>query len=177
MTKRTRTRTRTMLMMMPTTTTTTAQRMSNEADDNYDGDDDDETLSERCGTDVQLLWLGYDCPGLAWFPIPIHAWWGCLAAWLVGWLHWWQRKAQLFICTMSEKCQAGAKGPKNAASSSSSPPPSPCSSSSPCMALLRCGLKRQLETKAIMMRTTLCQSFDHKQKAQAQSHSQRDGPR
>jgi len=53
-------------------TTTTAQRMSNEADDNYDGDDDndddddaddddDETLSERCGTDVQLLWSGCDC--------------------------------------------------------------------------------------------------------------------
>lgn len=73
-----------MLMMMPTTTTTTAQRMSNEADDNYDGDDDDETLSERCGTDVQLLWLGYDCPGLAWCPIPIHAWWGCLAGWLAA---------------------------------------------------------------------------------------------
>lgn len=60
-------------------------------DDNERDDDpghehdnnDDETLSERCGTDVQLLWS------------PAK-----------------QRKAQLFICTMSQKCQA-AKGAKD----------------------------------------------------------------
>lgn len=44
--------------------------MSNEADDNYDGDDDDETLSERCGTDVQLLWSGYDCRPVLARPVP-----------------------------------------------------------------------------------------------------------
>jgi len=58
-----------------------AMMTPNVADD-YD-DNDDGTLSERCGTDVQLLWS------------PAK-----------------QRKAQLFICTMSQKCQA-AKGAKD----------------------------------------------------------------
>lgn len=99
--------------------------MSNEADDNYDGDDDDETLSERCGTDVQLLWSGYDCRPVLARPIPSRPD-PCPPDWAA--LHWCQSKAQLFICTMSEKCQAGAKGPKD--------------SSSSCMALQRLGLKR-----------------------------------
>jgi len=69
-----------------------AMMTPNVADD-YD-DNDDGTLSERCGTDVQLLWS------------PAK-----------------QRKAQLFICTMSQKCQA-AKGAKDSlaiASGSGSP--------------------------------------------------------
>lgn len=104
--------------------------MSNEADDNYDGDDDDETLSERCGTDVQLLWSGYDCRPVLSHSIPSRPDPSRFLPARVGCLHWCQRKAQLFICTMSEKCQAGAKGPKDSSSSSS------------CMALQRLGLKR-----------------------------------
>ncbi|EDV92993.1 GH19065 [Drosophila grimshawi] len=41
--------------------------MSNDADDNCDDDnddDDDETLSERCGTDVQLLWSEWEPVGI-----------------------------------------------------------------------------------------------------------------
>ncbi|EDW24152.1 GL23980 [Drosophila persimilis] len=143
-----------MMMMVKAT----AQRMSNVPDDNWDDnegddndnddgeddddhrgdddddDDDDETLSERCGTDVQLLWSGLG-----------------LGSGRIGWLRWlgWQRKAQLFICTMSQKCQDGAKGAKDS--------------------LVAAGQQQQqqqqqiqLETKAIMMSTTLWQSFVHK---------------
>lgn len=58
-------------------------------DEDEDDDDDDETLSERCGTDVQLLWS--QCQ-------PSSQPESRAAA----------KKAQLFICTMSQKCQAMA---------------------------------------------------------------------